>query len=321
LTAADPLYIGVDLGGTKTLAIVASPDGRIHGQAVNPSRASGPAEGIVEVMAETARQAAADAGVSPDAVRCIGIAAAGAIHPERGEITWSPHISAMQRTPVAMLFRSHWDIPTFIGNDANLAALGEQRYGAGSGHEHIVFVTVSTGIGTGVIVGGRLYTGAHGLAGEAGHMTVEAHGPYGKSTTPGAWESLCSGTALVRIAGERMEAGEDSALRTAYSSGELDAEQIFDAMREGDELARSLVADAIVYLGAGLTSLVNVLDPAVLIIGGGLSNEWDSYIAPAMAIMRQQAFARVGELTKVVPAQLGSSAGALGAVALAHYHA
>ena len=151
-------------------------------------------------------------------------------------------------------------------------------------------------------------------------MTVDAHGPYGASTTPGAWESLCSGTALARIATERITAGERSSMATALHDTNqegLTARDIFAACRSGDALALDIIGDAIVYLGAGLTSLVNLLNPAKIIIGGGLSNEWDAYIAPAVALMREQSFAGIGKLTPVVPPALGAEAGALGAVALA----
>ena len=135
-------------------------------------------------------------------------------------------------------------------------------------------------------------------------MTVDAHGPYGASTTPGAWESLCSGTALARIATERITAGERSSMSAALHDTNqegLTARDVFAACRSGDALAQDIVADAIVYLGAGLTSLVNLLNPAKIIIGGGLSNEWDAYIAPAVALMREQSFAGIGKLTPVVP--------------------
>jgi glucokinase len=180
----------------------------------------------------------------------------------------------------------------------------------------LLFITVSTGIGGGLVLDGKLYTGRLGYAGEIGHMTVDAHGPYGRSTTPGAWESLCSGTALARIAGERMDAGEQSMLAT-INREELDAVDVFAAMRAGDALAKSVVANAIEYLGVGLTSVVNAFDPDIVVIGGGLSNEWDAYIAPGIAIMRKQAYAGMGKDLKVVPPKFGAEAGALGGIALA----
>ena len=316
---ADRVLLGIDLGGTKVLALAATPDGAVLASEVAETpRAS--AESVVAAMADTARRAMSAAGVAPEDVAAAGVAAAGAIDAREGVIVHSPHIAAMSNTPVGPMLAQRLGLRVVIGNDANLAALGEQRYGAGRGAQDVVFLTVSTGIGGGLVLGGRLYTGSSGYAGEVGHMTVDARGPYGKSETPGAWESLCSGTALARIARERMAAGEPSSMSAALhdtSGGAFDARDLFAALRAGDALARSIIDDAVVYLGAGLTSIVNLFNPEKIIIGGGLSNEWDAYIAPAVALMRAQSFAGIGRLTPVVPPALGIDAGALGAVALA----
>lgn len=316
MTTNAPLFVGIDLGGTKTLAAVGTADGKIISAVTNPSRADQSAEVIVDVMADTARQAVAKAAVQESDILGVGIAAAGAINTDEGVVVWCPQMKQISNHPVVSMFQRRWKTPTFISNDANLAGLAEQRYGAGQGSKNLVFVTISTGIGGGIVINGELYTGRMGFAGEVGHMTVDAHGPYGRSTTPGAWESLCSGTALVRIAGERMDAGETSSMSTVPRE-RLDAQHLFDSMRAGDALAKSVITDAIDYLGAGLTGVVNVLDPDILVIGGGLSNEWESYIAPGIAIMRKQAFAGMGKNLRVVPPKFGADAGALGGIALA----
>ena len=226
-------------------------------------------------------------------------------------------MTTMANTPIVSMLRGHWDIPTAVANDANLAALAEQRYGAGQGEANLLFITVSTGIGGGIVLNGEMYAGADGFAGEVGHMTVDAHGPLGRSTTPGAWESLCSGTALARIATERIAAGESSSLEAVARDGKIGARDIFKAMHADDPLAISVVGDAIEYMGVALAGVVNILNPGIIVIGGGLSNEWDAYIAPAVAIMREISFAGAGADTPVVPPALGSDVGALGAVALA----
>lgn len=318
--AADDAVLGIDIGGTKILALAALPDGTTLASAMSetPSRES--AERIIAAMADTARAAIADAGLEESAIRSVGVAAAGAIDARAGTIVHSPHLPAMDNTPVGPMLSQQLGTAVAIGNDANVAALGEQRYGAGKGVQDLVFLTISTGIGGGIIIGGKLFTGSAGYAGEVGHMSVDAHGPYGASTVPGAWESLCSGTALARIARERITAGERSSMSNALHDTNqegLTARDIFAASRTGDALAQSIIADAIVYLGAALTSIVNLLNPEKILIGGGLSNEWDAYIAPAVALMREQSFAGIGKLTPVVPPGLGVEAGAWGAVALA----
>jgi glucokinase len=308
------------VGGTKVLALVAIADGQVLGEAVIPTPASEGPVRVVEVMAQAANQAMANAGVELSAVHGVGIAAAGAIDQRRGIVIHSPHLLGWDRVPLVQLLQHHLQLPTVMDNDANLAALGEYTYGAGQGVDNLLFVTLSTGIGGGIIIGGRLYRGGHGFAGEVGHISVLAGGPRGWSSVAGAVEALASGSALAGEVSRRLRNGEPSLLQergSAHGTEAVTAELIFEAYHRGDELARKVVAQAVVYLGAGLTSLVNVLDPELLIIGGGLANQWEAYIEPAVEIMRAQAMAGIGRSLRVVPAALGARAGALGAVALA----
>jgi glucokinase len=310
----DPSYLGIDLGGTKILALVATADGQALGEALVPTPAAEGVGPVVEAMALAARQATASAGQDPSALRSMGIAAAGAIDGAKGVVVHSPHLMGWNQVPLVRLLQAHFDLPTIITNDANAAAVGEHRYGAGRGATHLLYITVSTGIGGGIIIGGKLYQGHDGLAGEVGHISVLAGGPSGRSSTAGALEALASGTALVWEARRLLRQGGDSVLKNPDS---LTTEDVFAALQQGDELAQRVVERGIQALGAGLTSLVNVLNPELLIIGGGLSNRWREYIEPAVAIMRGQAFAGMGRELQVVPPELGTKAGALGAVALA----
>ena len=315
VTSTTSLYVGIDVGGTKTLAVVGDNAGRVIGRAVNPSRAGQTAEVIVDVIVHTAHQAVATAGVQPEVITAAGIASAGAVDPRRGVLVSCPQMPQISDAPLVSMFLERWNIPTAIGNDANLAGLAEQRFGAGKGVKNLLFITISTGIGGGIILNGEVYTGATGFAGEVGHMTIDTHGPYGRSPTPGSWESHCSGVALARITNERIASGERSMLEARGES--LDAVAIFDALRVGDALAMSVVEDAIDHMGAALASVVNILGPEVIVIGGGLSNEWAAYIAPSIERMRGITFADVGKRTLVVPPALGIEAGAIGAIALA----
>ncbi|MCH7655832.1 MAG: ROK family protein, partial [Chloroflexi bacterium] len=238
----------------------------------------------------------------------------------KGTIVHSPHLPTASHMPVVAMLTERLGAPGVVGNDANLAALAEHRYGAGQDTDDLLFITVSTGIGGGIISRGELLLGAHGYAGEIGHMTIDASGPSAKSTTPGAWEALCSGTALARIATERINAGEGSSLAAALAdtgAEAMTARDVFAAYHDGDALARSVIADGVRHMAVALTSLVNILDPGKIIIGGGLSNQWDDYIAPAVALMREQSFAGMARDTPVVLPALGADAGAYGAIALA----
>ena len=315
-----PPYLGLDLGGSKVLALVATADGQVLGEALLPTPASeGPAR-VVQVMMQAAQQATASAGVDPGTLGGAGVAAAGAIDRRRGVVVHSPQLAGLNNVPLVQMLQDHLRLPTVMDNDANLAALGEHLYGVGQGVDNLLFITLSTGIGGGIIIGGRLYRGGQGFAGEIGHISVLAGGPRGRSSVAGALEALASGSALAGEVSRRLREGEPSLLQEhakAHGADSVTAELVFEAYHQGDELARKVVTQAVVYLGAGLTSLVNVLDPELLIIGGGLANQWEPYIAPAVEIMRAEAMAGMGRGLRVVPAALGARAGALGAVALA----
>jgi len=319
LPADVPIYVGVDLGGTKILAVVGTADGGVLSQELDETP-QGSATQVVDAMVRTARNALDRIELSPDRVRGVGIACAGAINAKQGFVRHCPQVRVLDGAPLVRMFQDRWDIPSVIGNDANMAGLGEHRFGAGRGLSHLIYITVSTGIGSGIVIDGKVYEGASGYAGEFGHMTVDAHGPLGTSANPGAWESLCSGSALSRIALRRLAAGAKSSLRMlleAEGPEAVDAVAIFAAYRNKDPLAGLIIQRAITYLGAGLTNVVNILNPGRIIIGGGLSNEWDAYIVPAIAIMRGQAFAGIGPEVDVVRAGLGANNGALGAIAFA----
>tara|TARA_A100001037_G_scaffold54587_4_gene46938 strand:+ start:5665 stop:6645 length:981 start_codon:yes stop_codon:yes gene_type:complete len=310
-------HIGIDIGGTKILAVIANKYGLIYGTATRKTPALSDATSIVKSLAYTATEAADNAGIKINHVDTIGLAAAGAIDSSNGTIIYSPHLPTLVNTPVGSMLREMLTPSIYVGNDANLAALGEKAFGAGKFVNNFVFITISTGIGGGIIIDNKLWTGSSGYAGELGHMTINALGPYGKSATPGAWESLCSGSALTRIAKERIDMGENSSLKRIVESSraqKLTAEDIFSASIDGDDLANQIIDDAIFYLGTGLTSIVNVLSPEKIIIGGGLSNQWENYVTPAIKLMHQQAYADSWKSVDVVPSELGANAGALGAI-------
>jgi glucokinase len=313
------LHLGLDIGGTKVLALVGTASGERIATHIGRTPARGSAEDAADALAAAARAAAQAAGVPLAQIAGVGLAAAGAVDMGAGVVVHSPHVPSMRHTPLAAMVSERLDgARVLLGNDATLAALGEQRHGAGRGVDELLFITISTGIGGGIITRGNLLLGAGGFAGEIGHMSIDAHGPLGRSTMPGAWESLCSGSALARIAGERLEAGEASSLAASARGPEgLDAHDVFTALRAGDGLARRIVDEAIHHLGIGLASLVNLLNPQRIIIGGGLSNEWADYIAPAVALMRRHTLGDTGAQTEVVPPALGAEAGAWGAITLA----
>jgi len=206
-------------------------------------------------------------------------------------------------------------IKTFLLNDASAAALGEYTFGAGKGVRHMLYITVSTGIGGGLVLDGRLYGGAQGLAGEVGHITIESQGPPCKCGNRGCWEALASGTAMAREARELIKGSPDSLLAGMARREELTAELVHEAALKGDEVARAIIHRAGSYFGIGLAALVNIFNPELLVIGGGVSLIGDMYLEPAFAEMRRRAYVLQGGPVRWSRPALEDKAALLGAVA------
>jgi glucokinase len=304
-----------DIGGTKVLAAVVAADGTLAGRPVGlPTQAHRGPDAVTERIVQALRRAVRDAGRSAGEVAGIGIACAGLVELGKGVVVSSPNLPGWDRVPLREHIESALGVKTFLDNDANAAALGEHRFGAGRGYSHLMFITVSTGIGAGLVLGGQLYTGAWGTAGEVGHMTVEAEGPPCVCGQRGCLEALASGTAMAREAIRRLKAGEPSRLRE-LSRGRperVTAELIGQAAKDADGLAREVVQRAGTYLGIGLANVVNLLNPEVIVVGGGVSRMGEMLLGPARAAMKERAYALAVHDVRVVEAAQGEMAGVMG---------
>ena len=308
----DPLYAGIDLGGSKILSVIADHNGAIlaRSKLATPHYANGQA--VTQAITEGILFSLENSPSLVGNVAGIGIAAAGAIQKDPGVITHSPHLPLLTDFPLCQAISSRFGADVQIANDANMAAVAEHKFGAGRGISELVFVTISTGIGGGVITKGQILEGERGFAGELGHMSVQMGGPKGRSSNPGAWESLSSGSALARIAIESIESGR----QTIMDKHAIDSKRIFEADRHGDLLATEILEAGILASGAALANISNIFDPEMIVIGGGLSIEWDRYIQPAVQIMRTMAFPPGNCKVRVLQPELGEEAGALGALLL-----
>jgi glucokinase len=216
------------------------------------------------------------------------------------------------------ILSQEFGLPVYVNNDANVAALAEQRFGAGRGCSDIVYLTISTGIGGGIISGGQLLLGAHGLAGEPGHTTVEPAGPRCNCGNVGCLEVMAAGPAIARHALNLMQQGHHSTLWVAVQGGmELTAEMVGRAAQEGDDVALQAIARAAHYLGIGVLNLIHIFDPDRVILGGGVSKLGSLLFDPVRAWVREHAMTALQRETPVVPAALGDQVGLLGAVAWA----
>jgi glucokinase len=247
-------------------------------------------------------------------VRNIVIAAAGAIDSKNGLVTLSPHIPAWHDLPLAAIVRGKFAADTYLLNDANAAAIGEHRHGAGRGLTDVIFLTVSSGIGGGIIINNEIYEGAGGGAGEIGHMTIDINGPKCPCGSTGCFEVMASGKAMAREAKRRIKAGEDSRLTQIVEEIEnITAREIKEAAETGDVLAVKVINDIAFNLGVGLANVINIFNPEMIIIGGGLANFGEMLLSPARKTAKERAFPYMASIAKIVRGELGDDAGVVGA--------
>jgi len=234
-------------------------------------------------------------------------------------ITASPNLPGWYDIPLRDIVREKYGVNTFLINDADAAALGEHRFGAGKGVNTLIYLTVSTGIGGGIIIKGKLHTGLHGSAGEIGHMTIDVNGPKCNCGNVGCLETLASGKAMAKEAIRRVSQGEKSSL-TEIVGGKIEnitAEEVSLAAQGGDSLALEVISKVASYLGVGMVNLVNIFDPEMIIVGGGMTKMGDLLLSPARQVVRERAFTLSAQAVRIVPAKLGDDAGVLGAAVFA----
>jgi glucokinase len=298
--------IGVDAGGTKLLAGVISEDLTV-GHRVRRLWGGGDRAEVLAIMVEAVRSAG-------DAV-AVGFGIPALMDFEAGVAVSSVHLP-LEGVAFRSLMEERLGMPVFVDNDANLAALAEQRVGAAAGFSNVVMLTLGTGIGSGIVLGGRLFRGSSGAAAEIGHMTIDEHGPPCQGTCPGrgCLEVFASGTAIGRLGTEAGRRAPSSALgRVVAQRGFVTGEDVTAAALTRDDDACSVMAAVGRSLGAGLTSVVNIFEPEVIVIGGGASAAGDLLLDPAREVVAQRALSPSRDLVRIVPAALGEDAGMVGA--------
>jgi glucokinase len=311
------LYGAIDLGGTKLRAEVADLDGNVLGEVIVPTEPEGGPDHVIGRMVDALSAAAASAGSSLEALCGLGVASPGALDLVNGIVYEAPQLPGWEGVPLPKIISERLGIPVLLENDANAAALGENRYGAGRGTRQMVYFTVSTGVGGGIIIDGRVYRGATGSAGELGHIIVQPNGARCLCGELGHLEGYASGTGIAWRAAELAEAGEAPTLENIRrSKGELDADEVAAAARAGDEPARRLFDEAGYYLGIALADCVNIFNPEMLVLGGGVTHgAGDLFVAKAEETMRQLARKEPLRHVKLAPGKLGDRAGPLGMIA------
>jgi glucokinase len=312
------LVAGVDLGGTNVRTCIARADGAILARARTPTPADdGPAV-VVERIVAGVRELAQTAGVAVRQLAGVGVGAPGPLDMRSGIVFSPPNLAGWHDVPLAALLRDALGVPVHIGNDANLAAVGERAFGAGRGIDNLVYMTVSTGIGGGVIVAGKLFVGSSGTAAEIGHMTVDLHGPRCKCGNIGCLEAIAAGPAIARSGREAARGAPESRL-LALAGGTADrvtTSLVVQAAREGDAVAQAVFERAAEAIGVGCVNLVNLFNPRRIIIGGGVSQAGELLFAPVRRVVAERALPSPRDACTIVGAGLGDDCGLYGAVAL-----
>lgn len=307
--------IAIDVGGTQARAALCDTEGKLLKRFAQSANTAGGVEAVFASIVDSVRRVAPDFS----RVRGIGLGSPGPLDPWRGIILEARNLAGMIDFPIKARLEKEFGVPAFVGNDANLAALGEQRFGAGRGVKNMIYMTISTGIGGGIITDNQLFLGSRGFAGEVGHQTIDANGPPCNCGNIGCLEALAAGPALERTARDALRAGSASQMR-AMVKGNLDqitGKIISQAAREGDALAKGIYERAGFYYGLGIVNLLHSFDTQLFVLGGGVAiHAWDLIYPTMMATLTKHAFPSMSKGVRIIPAQLGDDAGLLGAVAL-----
>lgn len=308
--------LSIDLGGTNIKSAIVLPDGGVRYFRSYPTQSDKCPEKIIDELVAIINDTAVRANLTIDDLYGIAIAFAGILDVKKGVVTSAPSLPGWYNIPLRHILNEKLGkINMHLINDASAAALGEHRFGAGCGVGNLIYLTVSTGIGGGIIIGGKLYMGTDGCAGEIGHMIVEANGPQCNCGNLGCLEVLASGTAIAKEAKKRIEHGEPSSIIKFAGRGfnSITAEAVALAAKQGDQLACDIVNKAGYYLGIALTNMVNIFNPEVIVIGGGVSRMGNMLLIPARKVVKNKAFELPSKTARIIRSRLGDKAGIVGA--------
>jgi len=308
-------YIGIDLGGTNIAAGIVDENGSIVRKGSVPTGRTRASEAIVEDMCALVKQLMEEAGLKEDQIHSIGIGSPGAPDRKNGIIIYNNNLG-FRNVPIRDLFQKHFNLPVYLENDANCAAIAESVAGAAKGDPYAVVITIGTGIGGGVIIDNKLYIGFNGAGGELGHVVIQMNGEACTCGRKGCWEAYSSATALIRQTIRAAEENPQSAIHKLVNGdlSKINAKTAFDAARLGDETGKKVVDQYIEMLAEGLANMINIFQPNVVVLGGGVSKEGEYLLAPLREKLKGRTYCAEGlENPRLVAAQMGNDAGIVGA--------
>lgn len=305
--------IGVDLGGTKISCGLATVAGIVEAKWTVPTEAHLGETVVLDNIINSINKVMELGKVSVDNIKAIGVGSPGPLDIENGLIITTPNLPFKNFNLVEPI-KEEFEVPVFLDNDANVAAVGEYMLGAARGLKNMVYVTVSTGVGGGAVLDGKVYRGSTYNALEVGHMTLDPFGPTCGCGNNGCLEALSSGTAIAKKAKEALDSKVETSLRN-YEK--VTSYEVFLEAEKGDMVAKEIIDRAMFYLGIGIANMITAFDPEMVVIGGGVSKAGDIVFDKVKEVVNRRTFKTMSENCKIVPAGLGVNAGMLGAVALA----
>jgi glucokinase len=312
--------LGIDIGGTKCAVVLGRADGEILARKSIATRSGELSpEQVLQELAVLAREMLAETpSTARSELRGVGVSCGGPLDTSTGIIYAPPNLPDWKAVPVKSFFTEALGLPVTVENDANATALAEWRYGAGQGCRNLVFMTMGTGIGGGIILDGRLYRGTNDLAGELGHQTILINGPKCGCGKQGCLEALASGPAIARLARESLVYGRHRHVLT-LAGGKPDAitaEHVVTAAHEGDAFACKILEEAGTYMGLGIANVIQILNPEIVILGTIAVHAGDLILEPIRRAVAEYAWARSADVCRIVPAALGDRAQDLAAIAI-----
>ena len=310
--------IGVDLGGTNIATGVVNEKNEIVGRGKVKTNAPRPAEAIFDSIKEAVDMAIVNAGINYSDVVSVGVGTPGSVNKDTGAIEFSNNLK-FNNVPAKEMLEERLKKPVYLENDANAAALGEAVAGCGNGVKDFVAITLGTGVGSGIIINGKIHRGANFCGGEMGHMVINVDGIPCNCGRKGCWEKYASATALVSQAVEAMQ-GNKSSLLWQTCDGDLnkvDGKSIFEALDMGDATAKQVVDKYLYYVAIGIANVINALQPEIVCVGGGISAQGDKILNPIREIVRAERYSVYAEKqAAILEATLGNDAGIIGAALL-----
>lgn len=316
----DSIWAGVDIGGTKTAVVISAELPITLSRVEFPTMPSMGPTYAIDLIRKAIRESLASLGMEPEALTAIGVSCGGPLDRVSGVIQTPPNLPTWNDIPLKDILTQEFGVPCQVENDANAGAVAEHRYGAGKGTKNMVFLTMGTGLGSGIIVEGRLYRGASEMGGEIGHVRLTRSGPIGYNKA-GSAEGWASGGGMVQVASSVLAAsqkrGETSRLTRAGNNTQVTARDIAELAQQGDVVAKRIIEITGTRLGQTLAILIDILNPERIVIGGLAVRLGESLLGPARKAVKRESLAQAAAACQILPAELGERIGDVAALCVA----